>query len=68
MDIFKLQVFLAMAVCEIYFDSWNDQIKSNEFIGDEFCLSTLIQMCQRHALVVTSERVDDNTSQLPENR
>ena len=57
LETFKSQVFMAMAVCDIYFDSWIIQIKSNEFIGDEFCLSALYQMCQRHALVVTSEKV-----------
>ena len=47
---------MAMAVRDIYFDLWITQIKSNEFIGNEFCLSALCQMCQRHALVVTAER------------
>ena len=48
---------MAMAVRDIYFDSWITQIKLNEFIGNEFCLSALCQMCQRHALVVTAEKV-----------
>ena len=57
LEMFKSQVFMAMAVCDIYFDSWINQIKSNECIGNEFCLSALCQMYQWHALVVTSEKV-----------
>ena len=54
---------MAMAVCDIYFDLWVTQIKSNDFIGNEFCLSALCQMCHRHALVVTAEKgVDHNTA------
>ena len=57
LETFKSQVFMAMAVCDIYFDLWVTQIKSNDFIGNEFCLSALCQMCHRHALVVTAEKV-----------
>ena len=57
LETFKSQVIMAMAVHNIYFDLWITQIKLNEFIGNEFCLSALCQMCQRYALVVTAEKV-----------
>ena len=38
MEMFKSQVFIGMAVHDIYFDSWINQIKSNDCIGDEFCI------------------------------
>ena len=57
LEVFKSKVFMAMAVLDMYFDSWLDQVKSNETIGDGFCLSTLCQMSQHHALVVTVEKI-----------
>ena len=57
LEVFKSKVFMAMAVLDMYFDSWLDQVKSNETIGDGFCLNTLCQMSQHHALVVTVEKI-----------
>ena len=57
LELFKQQCFMAMAVRDIDFDTWFNQIKSNDFIGDEFCLSALCQMYQRHALVITAKKV-----------
>ena len=54
---FKLHTFMGMASRDMDFDTWINNVKSNDYIGDEFCLSTLCQMCQRHALVVTSVRL-----------
>ena len=54
---FKLHTFMGMASCDMSFDTWIDNVRSNNYIGDEFCLSALCQMCQRHALVVTSVKV-----------
>ena len=54
---FKSHVFMAMASHDMDFDTWINEAKSNDFIGDEFCLSVLCQMCQRHALVVTSVKL-----------
>ena len=48
---------MVMAVHDIYFDLWFNQIKSNEAIGDEFCLSALCQLYQQHALVVKVEKI-----------
>ena len=42
---------------DIEFDTWFRKVRSNDYIGDEFCLSALCQMCQRHALVVTSNKI-----------
>ena len=52
---FKLHTF--MASWDMDFDTWINDVKSNDYIGDEFCLSALCQMCQRHALVVTSVKL-----------
>ena len=57
LESFKSHVFMAMASRDIDFNTWFSEVKSNNFIGDEFCLSALCQMCQRHALVVTSGRL-----------
>ena len=54
---FKLHTFMGMASCDMSFDTWIDNVRSNNYIRDEFCLSALCQMCQRHALVVTSVKV-----------
>ena len=54
---FKLHTFMGMASCDMDFDTWINNVKSNDYIGDEFCLSALCQMCQRHALVVTSVKL-----------
>ena len=54
---FKLHTFMGMASRDMSFDTWINNVKSNDYIGDEFCLSALCQMCQRHALVVTSVKV-----------
>ena len=54
---FKLHTFMAMASHDMDFDTWINDAKSNDYIGDEFCLSTLCQMCFRHALVVTSVKL-----------
>ena len=54
---FKLHTFMGMASCDMDFDTWINNVKSNDYIGDKLCLSALCQMCQRHALVVTSVRV-----------
>ena len=54
---FKTHVFMAMVSRDIDFDTWLRKVRSNDYIGDEFCLSALCQMCQRHALVVTSNKV-----------
>ena len=54
---FKNHMFMAMVSHDIDFNTWLSKVKSNDFIGDEFCLSTLCQMCQRHALVVTLTKV-----------
>ena len=48
---------MVMAVHDICFDSWFNQIKSNEAIGDEFCLSALCQLYQQHVLVVRVEKI-----------
>ena len=57
LESFKQHVFIAMASRDIDFDMWFSNVKSNDYIGDEFCLSALCQLCQRHALVVTSTKV-----------
>ena len=54
---FILHTFMAMASRDMDFDTWINDAKSNDYIGDEFCLSALCQMCQRHALVVTSVKL-----------
>ena len=54
---FKLHTFMGMTSHDMDSDTWINNVKSNDYIGDEFCLSALCQMCQRHALVVTSVRV-----------
>ena len=54
---FKLHTFMAMASWDMDFDTWINNVKSNDYIGDEFCLSALSQMFQRHALVVTSVKL-----------
>ena len=54
---FKTHVFMAMTTKDMEFDSWFKSVRSNDFIGDEFCLSALCQMCQRHAMVVTSSKI-----------
>ena len=54
---FKLHTFMGMASRDMNCDTWINNVKSNDYIGDEFCLSALCQMCQRHALVVTSVKV-----------
>ena len=54
---FKTHVFMAMTAKDLEFDSWFKSVRSNDFIGDEFCLSALCQMCQRHAMVVTSCKI-----------
>ena len=54
---FKLHTFMGMASRDMDFDTWINNAKSNDYIGDEFCLSALCKMCQRHALVVTSVRL-----------
>ena len=57
LESFKSHVFMAMASHDIDFETWISDVRSNDFIGDEFCLSALCQMCQRHALVVTSVKL-----------
>ena len=57
LESFKAHLFMVMASHDIDFDMWFTNVKSNEFTGDEFCLSALCQMCQQHALVVTSVKV-----------
>ena len=54
---FKLHIFMGMASHDMDFNTWFNEVRSNDYIGDEFCLSALCQMCQRHALVVTSVKV-----------
>ena len=54
---FKTHVFMAMTAKDMEFDTWFKSVRSNDFIGDEFCLSALCQMCQRHAMVVTSNKI-----------
>ena len=54
---FKSHVFMAMASRDMDFDTWIHEVKSNNYIDDEFCLSALCQMCQRHALVVTAVKL-----------
>ena len=54
---FKRHVFMAMVSCDIDFNTWFSNVKSNDFIGDEFCLSALCPMCKKHALVVMSTKV-----------
>ena len=54
---FKLHTFMGMASRDMDFDTWINNVKSNDYIGDKFCLSALCQMCQRHALVVTSVKL-----------
>ena len=54
---FKTDVFMAMVSRDIEFNTWFRKVRSNDYIGDEFCLSALCQMCQRHALVVTSNKI-----------
>ena len=56
-EAFKTHVFMAMAAKDIEFDTWFKSVCSNDFIGDEFCLSALCQLCQRHAMVVTSNKI-----------
>ena len=48
---------MAMVSQDIEFDTWLRKVRSNDYIGDEFCLSALCQMCQRHALVITSNKI-----------
>ena len=57
LESFKSHTFMGMASWDMSFDTWFNNIRSNDYIGDEFCLSALCQMCQRHALVVTSVKV-----------
>lgn len=57
LESFKQHVFMAMASRDIDSDTWFSNVNSNDYIGDEFCLSALCQLCQRHALVVTSTKV-----------
>ena len=52
---FKLHTFMASR--DMDFDTLINDVKSNDYIGDKFCLSALCQMCQRHALVVTSVKL-----------
>ena len=54
---FKLHTFMGMSSRDMSFDTWINKVRSNDYIGDEFCLSALCQMCQRHALVVMSVKV-----------
>ena len=54
---FKSHTFMGMASRDMSFDTWFNNVRSNDYIGDEFCLSALCQMCQRHALVVMSVKV-----------
>ena len=66
---FKLHTFMAMASWDMDFDTWIYDVKSNDYIGDEFCLSALCQMCQRHALVVTSVKLwKHHTAKFSKNR
>ena len=57
LESFKSHTFMGMASRDMRFDTWFNNVGSNDYIGDEFCLSALCQMCQRHALVVTSAKV-----------
>ena len=54
---FKSHTISGMASRDMSFDTWFNNVISNDYIGDEFCLSALCQMCQRHTLVVTSVKV-----------
>ena len=54
---FKLHTFMGMASGDMSFDTWINNVRSNDYIGDKFCLSALCQMCQRHALVIMSVKV-----------
>ena len=54
---FRLHTFMGMSSHDMDFDTWINNVKSNDYIADEFCLSALCQMCQRHALVVTSVKL-----------
>ena len=54
---FKLYTFIGMASRDMDFATWINNVKSNDYIRDKFCLSVLCQMCQRHALVVTSVKL-----------
>ena len=57
LELFKRQCFMGMACKEIDFDDWFSSMKRNDTVCDEFGLSGLCQAFQRHALVVTSNKI-----------
>ena len=57
LESFKRQCFMGMASKDIDFDDWFTKLKCNDTICDEFGLSALCQAFQRHALVVTSQKI-----------
>ena len=54
---FKLQSFMGISCKDIIFDDWFANMKRNDTVCDEFGLSGLCQAFQRHALVVTSNKI-----------
>ena len=57
LELFKRQCFMGMACKDIDFDDWFTNMKRNDTVCDEFGLSGLCQAFQRHALVVTSNKI-----------
>ena len=57
LEAFKRQSFMGMASKDINFDDWFTNMKRNNTVCDEFGLSGLCQVFQRHALVVTSSKI-----------
>ena len=57
LESFKRQCFMGMACKDMDFDDWFTKLKSNDTICNEFGLSALCQAFQRHALVVTSDKI-----------
>ena len=68
LESFKSQVFMAMAARDMYFDSWITQVKSNEFIGDEFCFKCIVSNVSKACFNCYFRKgMDHNTTWIPEN-
>ena len=57
LESFERQCFMGMACKDMDFDDWFAKLKSNDTVCDQFGLSALCQAFQRHALVVTSDKI-----------
>ena len=57
LESFKRQCFMGMASKDMDFDDWFAKLKSNDTVCDEFGLSALCQAFQRHALMMTSQKI-----------